>query len=122
MAQQRWTIEFYETRNGRRPAEDFLERLTDEEHVYVDRKLQRLRKYGRDLKPPDVKYLRDKIWELRIRCRRNRIRILYFFYDGQKFVLSHGFRKKSGPVPDSEIDRAVVHRKDYLARQMERSG
>jgi phage-related protein len=121
MAQQRWIIEFYETRNGRRPAEDFLESLTDEEFVHVDRKLQRLEKYGRSLKPPDVKYLRDKIWELRARCRRSRIRILYFFYDGHKFVLSHGFRKKSGPVPDSEIDKAVAHRKDYLAQQMEKS-
>jgi phage-related protein len=121
MAQQTWAIEFYETRNGHRPAEDFLGSLTDEEAVFVDRKLQRLKKYGHSLKPPDVKYLRDKIWELRAHCRRSQIRILYFFYDGHKFVLSHGIRKKSGPVPDSEIDKAVAHRKDYLAQQTEKS-
>ena len=121
MVQQRWVIEFYETRRGRCPVNDFFEDLTDEEFIYVDRKLQRLQKYGRNLKPPDVKYLRDKIWELRVRCRKNRIRILYFFYDGHKFILSHGFRKKSGPVPDSEIDKAVAHRRDYLAQQMEKS-
>jgi len=122
MTRQKWKVEFYETRDGRRPAEDFLKNLTKEESVRVRGKIQRLQEHGRNLKYPNVEHLRDKIWELRVRCRKNRIRILYFFYDGHKFILSHGFRKKSGKVRDSEIDRAITHREDYLAQQKEKSG
>jgi phage-related protein len=41
---------------------------------------------------------------------------LFFFFDGDKIVITHGFVKKSHSVPDAEIDRAVDYRKDYLLR------
>ena len=35
----------------------------------------------------------------------NQYRLLYFFADKQ-IVITHGFVKKTGPVPVSELDRA----------------
>jgi len=99
-----------------------MNNLTEEESARVDTGIKRLREYGHNLQRPHVAYLRDKIYELRVHCRNNQIRILYFFYDGNKFILSHGFWKKSDRVRDSEIDKAINHREDYLARQKEKSG
>jgi phage-related protein len=121
MTRQKWAIIHYETSDGQCPVEDFLDSLSNEEFAHMDRKVRRLENYGPELKRPDVGYLRDKIWELRARCFKVRLRILYW-RDGCTFILSHGLRKKSGRVPDSEIDRAVEHREDYFAQKGEEVG
>lgn len=50
-------------------------------------------------------YLRDGIYELRVRHRSVNYRMLYFFHD-QIAVVSHGL-KKEDVVPDREIDLAM---------------
>ena len=117
MAQQEWIIDYYVKRNGQCPTKDFLDSLTDEELTRLHRKIQWLKKSGNALGPPYTKFLRDHIWELRVRSRRKQLRILYFFCVGRTIVFTHGFVKRSGPVADSEIDRAVEYREDYLAEQ-----
>lgn len=115
MPQSGWIVDHYEKRNGQRPVADFLDALSDEEYKRMDTQIERLEEHGPALDRPHVGYLRDKIWELRARTRRTQLRIL-FFRVGNRFVLSHGFRKRSGRVRDSEIKEAVGHRNDYLAR------
>jgi phage-related protein len=65
-----------------------------------------LRSFGHDLRRPESDYLRDGIYELRVRFQRLNYRILYFFYENQVVVLTHGFKKEK-EVPSKEIDRAV---------------
>ncbi len=120
MTQQHWKVYFYEKRNGRRPAEDFLDDLTYEEYARMDRKIEYLKAFGPNLRRPHADSLRDKIHELRAECLNVQLRILYW-RDGSRFLLSHGLRKKSGPVPDFQIDKAVEHRTDYFARKEEKS-
>jgi phage-related protein len=119
MAHGEWDIEFYEKRNGRRPVEDFLDSLSHEEFARMDRQIGRLRRFGPGLQRPDAAYLGDKIWELRARWHRVRMRLLYW-RDKHKFILSHGIRKKSSAVPRREIDKAIDYRNDYFARKEER--
>ena len=120
MTQSQWVVDFYEKRNGERPAEEFLDRLTDEEAVRIDRKIGRLEECGPDLRRPDADHLRDKICELRMRCRKVHVR-LFYWRDGNRFILSHGIKKKTGKVPDSEIDKAIAYREDYLAQRKEKA-
>jgi phage-related protein len=54
--------------------------------------------------------------ELRKRTHQGNVRLLYFFFDGEKIIISHGFKKKSNAVPAREIDKAVDFRKDYFER------
>ena len=49
--------------------------------------------------------VRGKIRELRIVFGGNQYRLLYCFA-GKQIVITHGFVKKTGPVPVSELDRA----------------
>ena len=115
MTPNRWSIEYYETGTGECPVAEFIDSLSDEEAVLVLRKIDLLEEMGPRLDRPHSGYLRDKIHELRAKVRRSQLRILYFRV-GDLFVLSHGLRKRSGRVRDSEIDMAVKHRTDYLSR------
>lgn len=119
MPQSKWKVEFYERYDGRCPVADFLDSLSDKEMARMARQIQRLEGWGPELSHPDSHYLRDKIHELRARWRKVRLRVLYF-RDGQSFILTHGFKKKTSDVPDSEINRAIDCRRDYFARKGER--
>lgn len=118
MPQPNWEIAYYVTHNDRCPVEEFLNGLSVEERVRANWHIDRLEEMGPDLPFPYAEYLRDKILELRIRCRNVRLRILYF-QDGALFVLTHGFVKKSSAVQDSEIEKAVDYRRDYFAGKRE---
>jgi phage-related protein len=108
MGQSKWTVEFYKKANGRCPTEEFLDSLENEEKVFIRRAIQRLEEYGYALKRPHAAPLRDHIFELRKRTHQGNIRLLYFFFDSEKIIITHGFKKKSGKVPDNEIDKAIT--------------
>ncbi len=72
-----------------------------------------LRRSGHELRRPLSAPLRDGIHELRLSCGRVQYRILYFFAGPGLAVLSHGCTKEQC-VPDTEIERAVRRRADYL--------
>ncbi len=52
-------------------------------------KIERLQELGYGLRRPEADYLRDGIYELRVRHRNVNYRMLYFFHD-QTAVISHG--------------------------------
>ena len=70
-------------------------------------KIERLEECGHELRRPEADYLRDGIYELRVRHRSVNYRMLYFFHE-QSAVLSHGLTKED-VVPDGEIDLAMSH-------------
>ena len=69
-------------------------------------RLERLSSLGHELRRPDSDYLRDGVYELRVRLRSTQYRILYFFHGRIAAVLAHGITKE-GRVPDVEIARAI---------------
>lgn len=111
-----WEVEFYETENGKCPAQEFLDQLsksTDLPRVIND--LERLEEFGNLLHRPQADYLERNIYELRTETPSGQIRLLYFFFYQEKIIISHGLRKKQ-KVPSKEIDRAVANRTDYFTR------
>ncbi len=72
-----------------------------------------LRDYGHELRRPTADYLRDDIYELRVKFQRIRYRMLYFFYGRERAVITHGITKQTDKVPSTEIDRAVEMKKRY---------
>jgi hypothetical protein len=92
-----WEIIFYEKPNGRCPAKEFLDGLSPKNDLpYIVRLLNLLEEFGNKLERPHVAYLRDDIWELRVKTRSGQFRFFHFY---------------------SEIDRAIEFRQDYLARK-----
>jgi phage-related protein len=112
-----WEIEYYEKPNGRCPVKEFLDSLSVRDELpYVIREIDILANFGYKLDRPHAALLREKIYELRIKSRQGNIRLLYFFYAGNKIILTNGFVKKAIKVRDSEIDKAIEYRKDYYQR------
>ena len=113
---KRFSIEFYERKNGSIPAEDFLNSLNSKMRVKITGLLVILQEYGNELREPYSKHLEDGIFELRGKVGSDISRVLYFFYYGGKIIITNGFIKKTQQTPASEIKKAKEYRKDYLER------
>ena len=63
-----------------------------------------------------LKKLTKEIWEFRTRYRQTQVRLLAFWDSNKKsfIVCSHGFIKKTGKTPKTEIQKAEEFRKKYL--------
>ena len=73
---------------------------------------------GHELRRPEADYLRDDVYELRVRHQHVNYRILYFFHERQAAVISHGLMKETA-VPRKEIDLAVKRKKQFAANPRE---
>lgn len=111
-----WIVEYYKYAEGKEPAADFIDTLSNEARVKVFRIIKLLRDYGVLLKEPYTKQIRGKIRELRIRDSHGAIRILYFTYTGKRFILLHGFIKKTDKTPLREIEIAEKRMDDFIQR------
>lgn len=117
-----YTVEFYEDADGKSELWDFLEELRVKaannkdariQHKQISLYIQLLQDNGTRLNENITKHIDDGIWEL----RPGNNRIFYFFYENDKFVLLHQFRKKSQKMPKREIEKAKNERDDYLTRR-----
>ena len=77
-------------------------------------KLGRLEALGHELRRPEADYLRDDIYELRVRFKSMNYRMLYFFHGRTAVVVSHGIIKEK-QVPPREIDVAVRRKRLFEA-------
>jgi len=112
----KFNIVIYAKADGTEPTAEFLNSLGEKMHAKALLKISILGELGNELREPDTKYLGDGILELRIQQSNNISRILYFFMQGRKIVLTHGFIKKTQKTPAKEIRRCKKYRKDYIAR------
>ncbi len=118
----KYTVEFYEKKNGKSEIWDFLENLRLKAKTNKDARIQYrqislyiqlLQDNGTHLPDNITKHIEDNIWEL----RPGNNRVFYFFFDNNTFVLLHAFRKKTQKTPRKEIERAKSERDDYLAQK-----
>jgi phage-related protein len=94
--------------------EEFLDGLSTQADLpYIERAFDLLSAFGQNLKRPHVAYLRDGIWELRVKTRNGQFRLFHFYFDNQTIVFTHGYQKKTDKVADSEIKKALEFRKDF---------
>ena len=117
-----YTVEFYETSDGKSELWDFLEDLRLKSAKSKDARIQYkqialyiqlLQENGTRLSENITKYLDDGIWEL----RPGNNRVFYFYCKDDTFVLLHAFRKKTQKTPRRELERAKAERDDWLARK-----
>jgi phage-related protein len=109
-----WTIEFYKTKTGKIPVREFLDSLNPRQAANVIEAMDLLKAFGLQLREPYVKFVGDKIHELRIRDPDGIYRVFYFAATGKKFVMVHGFVKKTQKTPAKELAKAKKRMKEYL--------
>ncbi|MCD8005524.1 MAG: type II toxin-antitoxin system RelE/ParE family toxin [Oscillospiraceae bacterium] len=111
------TIEFYSLQDGTEPVKDFLMSLDVKMRAKMLRSIAFLEANGADAREPVSKHLGDGIFELRAQFGNNVTRVLYFFFVGNKAILTNGFIKKTQKTPISEIDKAKRYRAEYASRE-----
>ncbi len=111
-----WTVEFYQDSKGREPVGDFINSLPVGTQAKILRLIDLLARYGVLLKEPYTKQIKGKLRELRIIDKSGNIRIFYFSHTGKRFILLHGFVKKTGKTPDREIGIAEKRMNDLIEK------
>ncbi|NTV93605.1 MAG: type II toxin-antitoxin system RelE/ParE family toxin [Chlorobiaceae bacterium] len=112
-------IEFYTSRSGGKPIEEFLDSLTAKEAQKVVWVLDIVRKQQLVSKEYFKKLTgSDGIWEVRASHGRKEFRLLCFFPEGKLVILTNGFVKKSQKTPEAEIELAQKRKADYIRRHI----
>lgn len=88
------------------PVNDFIYSLDEATFAKILKMLELLGDFGIRLKMPYSKKINDKLYELRIRGKRE-VRIIYIFTE-EKIILLYGFVKKSEKIPKKEIKLAIA--------------
>ena len=71
---------------------------------------------GNNLPRPFADYLKEGIYELRVKLSGDETRTLYFFCFEEYIILTHCFLKKTDRIPKTEIKRALKYKDDFLRR------
>ena len=108
---------FYDKPDGTEPAKDFLDSLDAKMFAKMIHVIEVLKASGTSIREPYSTHLSDGIFEVRAKVGTDISRVLFFFFTGQRFVLTHGFIKKSQKTPTSEIERAKRYRTEFLNRE-----
>ena len=115
-------VHFYKDKQGRQPIRELLITLRDEAQNSKDARIQyqkilayirSLENYGTRIGEPVVKHISGDIWELRPMSYR----ILFFFWQDNKFILLHHFVKKTNKTPPKEIKQAQRNMEDFKKRK-----
>ena len=110
-------VVFYQDKDGRAPALDWLTELrkTDAKaFTKCHAALARLASLGHELRRPEADFLRDGIYELRVRRGSVNYRLLYFFHGRTVSVVSYGLTKEAS-VPATDINRAISAKAEFTA-------
>jgi len=111
-----WEIEYYMAANGRIPVKEFIDALNFKEKAKVARTIDLLEEFGINLGMPYAEHVEGELWELRARLSNNRYRIIYFLITGEKFIMLHGFVKKTQKISKNELEIAKKRLRDYISR------
>ncbi len=111
---------FYTSESEQSPIDEFLDGLEVKPRAKIEALLHYLEQKGSKLKRPFAAHVRGKIWELRTVFSSNQYRVLYFFWLKDRFVLLHGFSKKSKRLKGRDISLAESRMEDWLKRYGER--
>lgn len=108
-------IIFYQKQNGKVPVKEFLNELAIKNSDLNAKILQKIDLLLLDrLWKDEVKYIWDKIYELRIKQSSNISRIFYFTIQNEKIVLLDWIIKKTQKLDNSIIEKVKKYKDDFL--------
>jgi phage-related protein len=105
-------VVFYQEQEGDAPVVEWLRELNAKNSKAYDKcraAIARLALLGHELRRPEADYLRDGIYELRVRFGSVNYRLLYFFHGQTVCVIAHGLTKEAA-VPATDLKRAITRK------------
>jgi len=101
--------------DGTSEFQDFIISLPIKDRAKLLKVIRDIEEYGMDIaaKMDWVSKIQGDIFEIRSRCGKQRQRALYFHEIENKYVITHGFTKKTEKTPSKEIEHAIAAMKKY---------
>jgi phage-related protein len=112
-----WKVEFFKFPNDNSPVLDWFQSQEPKVKAKLARIFDLLEGEGISVGKPYVAPIEDKLYEIRIEQDTNIYRILYFAYTDKRFILLHGFQKKTPKTPKKELDLSKERMKAFLANE-----
>ena len=106
-------VVFYRQRSGRVPIREWLDELPEKHRMKCLDRIETLRNLGFGIRFPHAKKLTTDIYELRTRIGTVRYRLFYFWHGNTVAVVSHGIAKKTGPVPQRDLQVALDRKHQF---------
>lgn len=107
-----WKVYFFQTKRGDHPVKIFIEEQDYATQAKITRSIRLLIDHGPFLKPPYIKKLQDKLYELRI-TGKIAIRIFYSPKNNAYYLL-HAFKKKTQKTPVQDLKVALDRMKELV--------
>ena len=79
--------------DGSCPLLEWMDKLPSKVQDKCMVKIERLKELGHELRRPEADYLRDDVYELRVRRGRVNYRMLYFFHQGKQWFRTGSRRR-----------------------------
>ena len=111
-----WSVLYYETVEGDKPIETFLNALSSEARAKSLAYISRLETDGTQLPASIAAHVRGKIWELRPEWSGTEYRFFYGAIVGQRFVILHAIQKKRQKLRERDIALAEQRYQDIKER------
>lgn len=100
-----WKVKFFQTARGNLPVKDFIEEQEISVQAKIAHSIRLLIDYGPYLKPPYIRKLQAKLYELRI-PGKVAIRVLYTVAKNEYYLL-HAFKKKTQKISHKKLKTAL---------------
>lgn len=107
-----WKVLFFQTARGDSPVKEFIGEQDSIIRSKIALSILLLKNQGPFLKPPYIKKLQDKLYELRI-SGTSQIRIFYTIHHSEYYLL-HAFKKKSQKIPSKELKVAIDRMRELV--------
>jgi len=104
MKNSKLAARFFRTARGNEPVREWLKSLPSEERKIIGVDIADVQ-YAWPVGMPLVRNLGDGIWEVRSNLGDRIARVLFILQENQ-MILLHGFIKKTGKTPQSDIELA----------------
>lgn len=109
-------FEYIRRSDGTSEFEDFLDSLPEKDAVKLLAVIEKIEKYGIPIASRNkwVKKLENNLYEIRSKVSSNIQRALYFHVANNRYVITHGFTKKTDKTPENEKNRARKIRRKIM--------
>lgn len=108
----RYKVAYYQTTRGEEPVFEFVKKQDKATRAKINRFVELLESNGPDLGMPFARYLKEGLYELRIRGK-NEVRIFYVARLANNVImLVHAFNKRSQKLPQHELALARKRQKE----------
>ena len=113
--EKKLVFEYVRDSDGTSEFEKFLDSMPLKDAAKLLAVIEKTEKYGLLVAAQNqwVKKLESNLFELRSKVGSNIQRAIYFHVVGDRYIITHGFTKKTQKTPKREIEKALKIKMEY---------